>query len=319
VAPAATPPSTGDSAPTKVAIALDQWKEAAFYLTDKDLLEVMNGTIPMQASEAIKAIANQVDNDILALYKDVYGFAGSSGVTPFAADMAAYLEARKILAQQLAPMEPRSVVLDPAAEASALQLRAFQDASFGGGNEAIINGQIGRKVGALWVMDQNIPSHVAGTASGATTNTAGYALGVKTVTLASAGTGTILTGDIITFAGDSQTYVVVTGDADVSNGGTVTFEPGLKVALPTSAIAITVKASHVVNLAFHRDAFALAMRPFAGADPLGLGAYQSAVDPVSGLVLRLEVTREHKRTRFAYDVLYGVKCVRRELACRIAG
>jgi hypothetical protein len=318
VAPAATPPSTNDSAPTKVAIALDQWKEAAFYLTDKDLLEVMNGTIPMQASEAIKAIANQVDTDIFALYKSVYGFAGSAGVTPFAADLAAYLEARKVLAQQLAPMDPRNAVLDPAAEANALQLRAFQDASFGGGNETIINGQIGRKVGALWVMDQNVPSHTAGTASGATSSAAAHAVGDTSIPLASAGTGTLLVGDVITFAGDTQTYVIVTGDSDVSNGGTIVISPGLKVA-QAGATAITVKATHVVNLLFHRDAFALAMRPFSGADPLGIGNYQSAVDPVSGLVLRLEVTREHKRTRFAYDVLYGVKAVRPELAARIAG
>src|SRR5262245_730810 len=66
VAPAAVPPSTADVAPTKVSIPMTKWKEAPFYLTDKDMLEAMTGTIPMQASEAIKALANQVDNDILA-------------------------------------------------------------------------------------------------------------------------------------------------------------------------------------------------------------------------------------------------------------
>jgi hypothetical protein len=319
VAPANTPPTTGDSAPTKAAIALDKWKEAAFYLTDKDMLEVMNGTIPMQASEAIKAIANQVDNDLFALYKVVFGFSGVAGTTPFSADLSAYLDARKEAARQLAPMDPRFVVIDPAAEANALSLRAFQDASFRGDTQGIINGQIGNKLGALWVMDQLVPTHTAGTAAGATTNSAGYAIGVKVVTLASAGTGTILIGDIFTFAGDAQTYVVITGDASVADGGTVAFEPALKVTIPASPVAITLKASHVTNLLFHRDAFALAMRPFSGADPLGLGTYQSAIDPVSGLVLRLEVTREHKRTRFSYDVLYGVKAVRPELAVRIAG
>jgi hypothetical protein len=319
VSPAATPPSTADVAPTSVSISLDNWYEAPFYLTDKDVQEAMDGVIPMQASEAVKAIANQIDGDILALYKSVYGWAGSEGTTPFGTDLATYLEARKVMADQLAPMDPRFVVLDPAAEANALGLRAFQDASFRGDAAGIINGQIGQKLGSLWVMDQNVPTHTAGTAAGATTDATGYAVGVKEITLASAGTGTILAGDIITFAGDTQTYAVITGDADVSDGGTVTFEPGLKVQIAASATAITLKSTHTVNLLFHRDAFALAMRPFSGVDPMGLGHFQSAIDPVSGLVLRLEISREHKRTRFSYDVLYGVEPVRLALATRIVG
>lgn len=321
VSAANVPPSDGggDSIPTKVSISLDQWKEAAFFLTDKELLEVVRGAIPMQASEAIKALANTVDQAILDEYKKVYGYVGSAASAPFSSDPQDYLDARKALADQLAPMEPRTVVMDPAAEANALALRAFQDASFGGGSDTIINGQIGRKMGALWVMDQNVRTHTAGTASGATTDSAGYALGIKTITLASAGTGTILVGDVFTIAGDTQTYVVVTGDTDVSNGGTVVFEPGLKVVIAASPAAITLKATHVVNLLFHRDAFALAMRPFAGSDPLALGNFSSAIDPVSGLALRLEVSREYKRTRFAYDILYGIQTVRREFAVRIAG
>jgi hypothetical protein len=154
--------------------------------------------------------------------------------------------------------------------------------------------------------------------SGATTNAAGYAVGVNTITLASAGTGTIVVGDIFTIAGQTQTYVVTSGDADVSGGGTITFEPALQTAITTAATAITLKATHVANLGFHRDAFAFASRPLLDlSHPAAIT--QSAVDPLSGLTLRLEITREHKRTRFSYDILYGVKTVRPELACRLAG
>jgi len=84
----------------------------------------------------------------------------------------------------------------------------------------------------------------AGTASGATSNATGYAIGSTSITLASAGTGTIVAGDVITFAGDTTPYVVVSGSADVSAGGTVVIEsPGLTVALATSATSITVGAS----------------------------------------------------------------------------
>jgi hypothetical protein len=42
-------------------------------------------------------------------------------------------------------------------------------------------------------------------------------------------------------------------------------------------------------------------------------------DPVSGLSLRVEVTREFKQTRVSYDVLYGGALVRPELASLILG
>lgn len=314
VTPSYVPPDDAGVTPTEVTISLDQWKEAPFFMSDKDFLEVMAGTLPMQASEAVKAVANTVDNAVLANYVNFYGWSGVSGTTPFATDTSEFLAARKVLFDQLTPASPRYVLLDTDAEANALGLRAFQDNSWRGDREGIMEAQIGRKLGSDWFVSQNVPTHTAGSASGATgSGTAG----TKAVTLQSAGTGNILVGDIITFAGDTQTYTVTSGDTDVSNGGTLAVEPAL--ATSPSAAAITVKATHVVNLAFHREAIALATRPFAAADPLGLGTYTSAVDSVSGLALRLEVSRQHKRTRFAYDILYGSQVVRPEFGVRMAG
>ncbi len=318
VSAGATPPSTSDVSPTSVAIALSNWKEAPFYMTDKDYLEAMRGFIPTQASEAVKAIGNQIDNDLLALYVQVYGFAGIAGTAPFQSGLSEYLDARKVLADQLAPMDPRYTVLDPTAEANALGLRAFQDASFGVGSEGIINGQMGRKLGATWVMDQNIPSHTTPEAdlAGAIDDVGAIAAGATSLTVDGLAS-TPAVGDVFSVAGVSGTYAV----AAASTTTLLNFTPGLANGLATgdNNEVITFRASHTVNLTFHRDAFALAMRPFSGADPLGLGNFQSAIDPVTGLVLRLEVSREHKRTRFSYDVLYGVQCVRPELAVRLAG
>ena len=82
VTAAATPPSTSDIAPTTAQVVLDQWKEAPFYLTDKDMSQALNGIIPMQASEAIKAIGNAVDSFVLGLYTAFYGYVGTAGTTP---------------------------------------------------------------------------------------------------------------------------------------------------------------------------------------------------------------------------------------------
>lgn len=321
VSPGNTPPSTADVAPTSVAVSLDQWKEAPFYLTDKDMLEAMEGTIPMQASEAIKAIANTVDSFLLDLYKKFYGFVGTPGTTPFGSGTSDATNLRKTLNKQLAPLQDRHCVVDPDAEGNALDLRAFQDASWSGSVQTLIEGDLNRKLGFQWWMDQNVPSHTAGTPGGTPLVDGAHTAGDKTIAIdgMTATTGDYHEGDIVTFAGHSQTYVV-TADTTADGSGDVTLpiEPGLQEAVADNA-AVTLKGDHVANLGFHRDAIAFATRPLEEAAE-GLGAImQSAVDPVTGLTLRLEITREHKRTRFSYDMLYGAEVVRRELGARLAG
>lgn len=324
VSAAATPPSTGDVAPTYVAVPLDKWKEAAFYLTDKEELEIMEGVIPMQATAAIEAISTQINGDILALYKDVFGYVGTAGTTPFATDTTGATLLRKTLNVQLAPMAPRYAVIDPSAEANALGLRAFQDASWAGDAAAIREGKVGAKLGFVWAMHQLVPTHTAGTITTGLISKAStaYAVGVKTLaatTAASTGACALKTGDIITFAGDSQTYVL-TADATQASAATdvtLAFLPGLKVA-HTGSEAVSVKASHVANLGFHREAFAFATRPLSMTNDLG-PKQMAAVDVESGLTLRFTVSYEHRRKRYAYDVLYGCKTVRPELAARLAG
>jgi hypothetical protein len=327
VTPANTPPATNDTTIGEVSIAVDQWKEAAFHLSDKDMTQIdaQENYLPMQASEAIKALANTIDNAIWALYKDIGGFAGTAGTTPFATDAAEYLAARKVLNNQLAPMDPRYAVINADAEANALGLRAFQDASFSGSIDGIVNGQINNKLGARWAMSQNVPNHTAGTittglaAKSATVVAAGATSFVAT-TAASTGACALVQGDVIHIAGHTKTYALASAatQGSASTDVTVTITEGLERAL-AGGEAVTVEGNHAVNMVFHPNAFALVTRPFQNVDPLNLGTFLSAVDPVSGLTLRIEVTREHKRTRWAYDVLYGVKTVRAALASRLAG
>lgn len=321
VSPDVVPPAVPAVTPTSVAVTLDQWKEAPFAMDDKGLAQVQRGIIPMQVSEAAKSLANTIDAYLFSFYTKFYGYAGLAGTTPFANDLSEYLDAVQQADAQLMDPSPRYCILDTFAKANALGTAAIQNSAWRGSSDAYRRGEIGEVLGAMWEMSQNVPRHTAGTASGATTNTAGYALGVKTITLASAGTGTILEGDIFQIAGDDQHYVVTSGDADVSGGGTISFEPGLKVAITTAATAITLKASHRVNLLLHRDAIAFAMAPLAESRQIaGLPtAMASIIDQESGLSLRIEVTRQHRQYQWAFDALYGANVVRREAGVRIAG
>jgi len=163
--------------------------------------------------------------------------------------------------------------------------------------------------------------HTAGTGASATTDATGYAIGSTTITLASAGTGTILTGDAITFAGDATKYIVVTGDADVSDGGTVVIqEPGLKQAIPASATAITVSASSAKNLGFARSALEIAVR--APAKPQGGDAATDemmVVDPFSGLAYDVSVYKGFQKTMINVSAAWGVKAWKSEHIVNLLG
>jgi len=324
VTPAETPPAGSGVTPTTAPIKLDQWFDAGFYMTDKDMAEVSRGIIPMQVSEAVKALAEKLNATLFDTYHLIYGAAGAAATTPFGSNYSEATAARKLLNKQKAPSSDRRIVLDPDAEENAINLKEFADSSFTSEGGVILNGVIGRKLGFDWFYDQQVPTHVAGTPGGTpVVKDGGGALvvGADEVVVdgLTATTGDYHKGDIITFAGHAQQYAVKE-DATASGAGEVTIkiEPGL-VAVPADGEAVSLVASHAVNLAFHRDAFALAVRPLE-AEGNGLGnLVMTATDPETRLPLRLEVSREHKRTKWSFDILWGVALVRPALATRILG
>ncbi|MFW0776263.1 MAG: hypothetical protein ACN2B6_00905, partial [Rickettsiales bacterium] len=166
-----------------------------------------------------------------------------------------------------------------------------------------------------------VETATAGTGASATTDTAGYAVGDTVITLASAGTGTILAGDVITFAGDSEKYVVASGDSDVSDGGTITLAaPGLRTAIAGSATAITVVASSARNMAFARSAIALATR--APALPVNGDVAvdrELVTDPRSGLTFEVAMYPQYRQMQYEVSLAWGVKAVKPEHMALLLG
>lgn len=323
VEPGKNSADTEGKTPTKVAIPLDQWKEAAFFLTDKEEKEVMAGTIPMQAQSAINAIADHVDTYILGFYKGVSASTGTAGTAPFA-DRTLTVDGQEkkfpgthdatqagmLLNQAKAPKGQRRCVIDPAAEASALTLRAFLDVSFNGEKFGIVEGDINRKLGFDWFMDQNVPEHIVTGITTPTETDGAHAAGDTVITTDAAIRPQ--NGDLIKIGG-GNTYAVKS-----VSGTNITLYTALTEDFATGT-SVELIGSHRANLAFQRDAIAFATRPLADVGN-GFGSMISTqVDPVSGLALRLEITREHKRTRYSFDILFGGALVRPELAARILG
>lgn len=331
-----------------VQIPLDQWvQNNALSLSDKDLCEIDANAhfLPMQMQEAVKALASNVNQFIMAKYsgqyRGIYGCIGNPSVLystmldPFDTTVAtedtngvrAATNAKKILNIQLCPRTDRVGVLNFDAEANALDLSAFSDAEKIMSAVVKIEGEIGRKFGVNWVADDDVPDHTAGTVQETTPTNCKVAVetvaGDVTVSIKdSTNTESLLRGDIIRFAGSEDTYCVI-GSASytiLSGGTSVGVYPAMKTVEAVDDL-VHVANDHAVNMVFHRDAFAFATRPLlANSQQYSLGNQMiSMQDPVTGLILRLEVSRQHKQTVWEFDILYGADLVRPDLAMRIAG
>lgn len=320
--PSPTFTTTQDASPSKVQITMTNWKSVPFSMSDKSMVELDRNRhfLPLAADAAIKTLANIIDVSVHDTYPGVYGFVGTAGDTPFSTISDA-TGARVILNKQLAPLGDRRMVIDPDAEGNALALDQLAAMDKVGEDRPRIEGEMGRKLGFDWVMSQNVRTHTAGgltsavvastTAAGATSLDVSQLIGT---------TAALKVGDIFSIAGNSQTYTVTASVNVATAAVAVSISPAL-VAIATSQAVITVRASHVVNLAFHRDAFALAMRPLQqDTASAALGSLITAItDAETGLALRLEVSRQNKQNTWDFDALWGTKLVRAQLATRVAG
>lgn len=325
VTPSITMASNVDYSPTVAVVTLDFWKEAAFQLSDSDDASVDPSIIPAEASEAVKALANAVDQLILGRHTGIYGAAGTAGTTPFSGSLNMVANAQMKLHRQLAPLSDRRAVIDPLAYQNLIlntQVLQFDQRGDLGG---VIEGRIGRTLGFDWFMDQNISTYTpgGGWASGNIASTVGGAVGDTTLNIINAtASGAIKVGDIFTLTADSvaQNQYVITTAATISATVQVaiSFTPALKTTVATGATLIVVSVPYTVNLAFHRDAFAWASRPLAGVQGLGNGIEQQT-DPVSGVTMRIEQSRQYKQTTYSYDILGGANLIRAALAVKIFG
>jgi hypothetical protein len=322
VTPSVVMNSNVASAPTVALITLDHWYEAPFEVTDNDVISMSDTFFPMQASEAVKALANDADVYLLGKHTGFYAAAGTAGTTPFNGSLVVGGTARKLLNRNLAPMDQRWGLLDPDAENNFLQVSNILQADQRGDQEGIIEGRISRKLGIDWYMNQNVPTYTPGTgwATGWALSTVAAAAGDTTLNIINAtASGTIKVGDIFTVGGGTQQYVVKTAaTASATVQVAIAFYPALASAAATAVAITVIGTSYVVNLVANKYALAWASRPLKQSLIDG-HVFQSPTDPISGVALRLEISRQYKLETLSYDYLAGAGVVRRELGAKIFG
>lgn len=275
------------------------------------------GALSVQAdmfAQALRGLVNEIELDVAqAAYKAASRATGTAGTTPFATTLGDTAQLRKILDDNGAPLSERSLVGTTSMGAALRTLGQLTKANEAGTSMTLRDGELLNLAGFSIKESGQSASHTKGTAAAtATTNAAGYAVGTTVITLASAGTGTIVAGDVITFAGDTNKYVVISGDADVSGGGTITIgKPGLRVAIAAAATVITVGNNYAASVGFVRSAIHLATR--APAIPAGGDAADDVymlTDVRSGLTFEVRTYGGYRKRRFEVGMAWGVKVVK---------
>lgn len=327
ITPAMAIPAEADQTISNVDIAITKARAFPFSWNGEEQRGLNSGAGYLsiranQIAQAMRAAVNEVEADLCALHTKFSRAAGTAGTTPFATNTAGLTAARKILVDNGASLSDASLVLDTTAGSNLRTLLNVNSARDESKLPITAQGVITR------ISDLNVResgqavTSTAGTGATVKTNTAGYAVGATTITLKSTGgTGTVVAGDVITIGTDTNQYVVVSGDADISDGGTITIAaPGLRKAIAASETAITIVAAAARNMAFSRSAIVLATRlperPQEGDNALDV---MTITDDRSGLSFEVAIYGGYRKVRYEIALAWGVKVIKPEHTALLLG
>lgn len=276
-----------------------------------------------QIQQAIRTLTNEIESDLAATYAAASRAAGSRGTTPFATagDYTAASLTRKILMDNGAPPSDLQLVIDTAAGANLRGKQASASQEF---SDSLLRQGVILDINGFAIRESaQIKSPTAGTMSAGST-TGAHAVGATTITLKNAtGTGSLVAGDVITIADDTNQYVVTSVDqagANPATGDTFTIAaPGLRKALAADKV-VTVIASGPRNMGFHRGAIVLAQR--LGALPTGgdLAADRTTItDPRTGLSFEVAMYPGYRLMKWEISCVWGVKVVKPEHTAILLG
>lgn len=292
---------------------------------------------------AIAPITNEIDRQGLAMARySTYNTLNAAGALPTTAALA--IGAMTGLGQRLdemgAPRDRggRTVVANPAFNAALVQ-------GFGGffNNPSKISsqyntGMLSDSFGFNSAMDQNVDVHTNGAATA--TNISGANQTGSTLTVVAIAGGTLTRGTTITlpgvFAVNPQSRVstgqlanfVVTADALVG-ATSISISPAIVTsgafqnvtASPTTAQPYVIQGaastSYSTNIAYHKDAFTLAMVPMF-APPSGKGNVSVSQRTEDGMTVKVTEYYDPKNDTMGmrFDVLFGFAATYPELSVK---
>ena len=276
-------------------------------------------------AQAIRALTNEVETDLCALQSTFSRAHGTAGTAPFgtANDYTDASNVLKILKDNGSPLQDNQLVINTTA---GVNLLGKQAAVADAGSDSILRQGVLLDINGMPIREsaQIVDQAAGGIAGAATTNAAGYAVGATVLTLAAGGTGNVVAGDVLTFAGDTNKYVVasaVFAGVNPAAGDTITLAaPGLRVAMTAATKAITKIAASSRNLAFNRSAIVLAARAPARPSEGDMASDVIVItDPRSGLSMEFAMYQGYRKVRYEVALAWGVKNIKPEHTALLLG
>ena len=311
ISPSMTIPEGTDQTLTNKTLTLTNQRGVQIPYTGEDVRFLDGGAgyetvYGAQIQQAMRTLVNEMEADLAEeAYKNASRAVGTAGTTPFGSNFNTVAEARQILADNGMPTNDgrTSLVMNTAAGTNLRNLSTLNQVNTSGDVELLRRGTLLDLMGVMLKESGQVQDHTKGTGTSYLVNNASAAIGDTTIP-ADGGSGTVLAGDVITIAGDTNNYVVNTA---LTGGNIVIGDTGLRVAVADNA-AITVGNNYTANIMMHQAGMELVMR--APAKPVGGDAAEDVLiiqDPTSGLVFEVAVYKGFNKAMIQVGAVWGYK------------
>ena len=325
IAPGQLPPDDGDQTINNVPIVMSQFNRAPFRWTGEEEYAIDKGVgvrnIQVdQIAQGIRALTNSMEQLVAAQYVYASRAWGTPGTSPFQTDLSDIAQVGKILKDNGSPPGDMHQIINTTAGVKLRSLTQLTKANEAGTTMMREQGNLLDIFGFETRESAQINTHIAGTGTGYVVNAGGGLAIGTTIIPVQTGVNTILQGDFITFAGDTNKYMVTTG---LTAGNVVIAAPGLRQT-QANAVAITVGASYTANMAFTRNSIVLATRapalPTIGGVQRDLAVDRfPLIDPRSGITFELAVYEQYMRVHYELQAVYGCALIKPEHSVVVLG
>jgi hypothetical protein len=302
-----------DITESSVSVKLDRIRDVSVDVSSKEWTLDIKDFSEQVIKPAMQAIAQQVDEDLLAYGVEHAGKKVTATASP--TNLADIASIGKELDLAKAPTSERRLVLHPTHKYRYALTENLSKVSYAGDNETLRNALLGSVYGIDTYMDQNAPDTGASTTGTATSYKVAGTKGATKVALSSvsATTATIAKGDGFIFNGHLYRF---TEDATAVDGAVAEIDIDQKLADKIEATDTIVMVNAPHSLAFHKNGLALVSRQLE----LPMGAANAAIESFGGLSIRVVYGYDidTKTDTISFDILYGVKELDKDLIVDLA-